>query len=133
MQSTCLGLARRVFLCLSDDGPVSLAPVRQEETALATEIMVLKFGSSVLRKRADVPALVHEIYRWYRRGHRVLAVVSAIGEHTEALLAEAQALCPCPEDYATAELLATGERRSAALLGIALDRAGIPARVLDPR
>ena len=33
----------------------------------------------------------------------------------------------------TAELLATGERASAALLGIALDRAGVAARVVSPR
>ncbi|MGO8854791.1 MAG: hypothetical protein ACLQO1_03650 [Steroidobacteraceae bacterium] len=95
--------------------------------------IVLKFGSSVLRDLADIPSAVHEIYRWYRDGYRVLAVVSALGAQTNALLAEAQELCADPDEFATAELLATGERRSAALLGIGLDRAGVPARVIDPR
>jgi homoserine dehydrogenase len=98
-----------------------------------SQITVLKFGSSVLRTRADLPNAVHEIYRWFRLGHSVVAVVSAIGEGTDALLREARELATEPEPYATAELLATGERASAALLGIALDRAGIPARVLNPR
>jgi homoserine dehydrogenase len=98
-----------------------------------SEIIVLKFGSSVLRTHADLPSAVHEIYRWYRLGFRIMAVVSAIGRATDELLGQARALAPEPEAYATAELLATGERQSAAFLGIALDRSGVPARVLNPR
>jgi homoserine dehydrogenase len=96
-------------------------------------IVVLKFGSSVLRSVADLPAAVHEIYRWYRDGSRILAVVSAMGDTTERLLAQARQLAPTPDAYATAQLLATGERTSAALLGIALERVGVPVRVVDPR
>jgi homoserine dehydrogenase len=98
-----------------------------------TKFIVLKFGSSVLRTSADLPNAVHEIYRWYRGGYKVAAVVSAIGLTTDELLCEARRLSPTPDPYAAAELLATGERVSAALLGIALDRSGIPARVLNPR
>jgi homoserine dehydrogenase len=96
-------------------------------------VIVLKFGSSVLRSTDDLPNVVHEIYRWYREGHGVIAVVSAIGKTTEALIRESRALTESPEPFSTAELLATGERTSAALLGIALDRAGVPARVVNPR
>jgi homoserine dehydrogenase len=96
-------------------------------------IVVLKFGSSVLRSHADLPRVVHEIYRWYRDGASVIAVVSAIGGATEQLIQQSRELFPTPEPWATAELLATGERTSAALLGITLDRAGIPARVVNPR
>lgn len=96
-------------------------------------IIVLKFGSSVLRNAADLPAAVEEIHHWYRDGWQVVAVVSAFSGTTERLLAEARATHAEPEPYATAELLATGERRSAALLAIALDRAGISARSVDPR
>lgn len=98
----------------------------------ANPIIVLKFGSSVLRTRAQLPAVVHEIYHWYRAGWRVVAIVSAIGNTTERLLSEARELSAEPDPNATAELLATGERHSAALVGIALDRAGLPARVVDP-
>lgn len=97
------------------------------------DIIVLKFGSSVLHSRTELPTAVHEIYRWYRAGWRVVAVVSAIGSTTEALLGEARELAREPQPNAMAELLATGERHSAALLGIALDRVGIKSRVVDPR
>jgi homoserine dehydrogenase len=96
-------------------------------------VIVLKFGSSVLRSPADLPTIVHEINRWHRDGFRVIAVVSAFGGVTESLLRQARELSPAPEPWATAELLATGERTSAALLGIALDRAGVRARVVNPR
>ena len=99
---------------------------------VANQIIVLKFGSSVLRSRAQLPTVVHEIYHWYRAGWRVVAIVSAIGTTTERLLGEARELCAEPEPNATAELLATGERHSAALVGIALDRAGLKAKVIDP-
>ena len=101
--------------------------------AAPEKIIVLKFGSSVLPTDADLPNAVHEIYRWAREGYRVIAVVSAIGQATDQLLARVRILSSMPEPFATAELLATGERSSAALLGLALDRAGLPARVLNPR
>lgn len=87
----------------------------------------------MLRTRADLPAAVHEIYRWYRDGAQVIAVVSAIGDATEQLIRKSRELFATPEPWATAELLATGERTAAALLGITLDRAGVPARVVNPR
>jgi len=94
--------------------------------------VVLKFGSSVLADRC-LPRVVHEIYRSYRRGHHVLAVVSAIGNETDRLLAEARywSTPPVPK-LAVAELLAIGERCSAALLSMAFGRAGVQAGLLSP-
>ena len=97
-----------------------------------SEIIVLKFGSSVLRDESDLPRVVHEIYRAWRTGRRVLAVVSAFGNMTDELLRRAESLCEQPEQSALAALLATGEATAAALLGLSLSRAGIPFRVLDP-
>jgi homoserine dehydrogenase len=97
------------------------------------EIIVLKLGSSVLETQEDLPNAVHEIYRWYRAGYRVVAVVSAVGDTTDHLIAQAGELAHAPDPWSCAELLATGERASAALLGIALDRSGVPARIVDPR
>ena len=97
------------------------------------QVIVLKFGSSVLRTPEDLPNVVHEIYRWYRQGYRVVAVVSAIGDTTEQLIRASRLFTELPEPFAMAELLSTGERTSAALLGVALDRAGVPARVVNPR
>src|SRR6266496_2718512 len=94
-------------------------------------ITVLKFGSSVLRSEADLPSVVHEIYRHWRDGEQVIAVVSAFGDTTDQLLQRAENICGRPDKSALATLLATGEAASSALLVLALRRAGIPARVFD--
>src|ERR1019366_519624 len=94
-------------------------------------ITVLKFGSSVLCCETDLSKAVQEIYRWTRNGHRVVAVVSAIGSTTDALLARAQSFGFGLSDEAVATLVATGEATSAALLTLALERAGLHSVVID--
>ena len=96
------------------------------------QISVLKFGGSALRSEADLPLAVHEIYREWRAGRRVLAVVSALGCTTDDLLKRAQQLGLPPQREGLAALLGTGETAAAALLTLALDRAGLPATLLDP-
>ncbi|HTG32304.1 MAG TPA: homoserine dehydrogenase [Thermoanaerobaculia bacterium] len=93
---------------------------------------VLKFGSSVLRSDADLPLAVHEIYREWRAGRRVLAVVSALGCTSDDLLKRAQQLGLPPQREGLAALLGTVEMAAAALLTLALDRSGLPATLLDP-
>ena len=95
------------------------------------EILVLKFGSSVLRNEKDLPAAVHEVLRWSREGYQVIAVVSAFGDTTDQLTRRAHAVCCRPNEALLATLLATGEAASSALLGLALNQAGIPSTVLD--
>ena len=94
-------------------------------------IQVLKFGSSVLASPTHLADAVHEIYRWWRSGNQVVAVVSAIGATTDRLLTEAERLSARPDEEATAELIATGEAESVALLKLALAKAGIPSSALD--
>src|SRR5437588_4178617 len=94
-------------------------------------IIVLKFGSSVLRSEEDAPRAVHEIYRWYRQGFRVVAIVSAFAGSTDKLLQRAESRSASPDAWATAALVSTGEAYSAAVLALELDRAGIPAAVLE--
>ncbi len=94
-------------------------------------IIVLKFGSSVLRSENDLPTAVHEIYRWWREGFQVVAVVSALGNTTDELTRRAHSVCDQPGDELVAALLATGEATSSALLALALKRSGIPATALN--
>jgi homoserine dehydrogenase len=95
--------------------------------------VVLKFGSSVLQTPASLPIAVSEIYRHYREGRRVVAVVSAFDGVTDRLLEEVGPGDDAPDPAALAVLLSTGETASAAQLVIALHRAGVPARFADPR
>lgn len=97
----------------------------------AGPVIVLKFGSSVLPGETNLPTAVHEIYRWVRRGYRVVAIASALGNTTDTLLDHARKFVDSPTDSTLAAFVGTGELRASALLGLALDRAGVPNRVLD--
>lgn len=105
---------------------------RAEAATSGCKTVVLKFGSSVLMDLSSYQDVALEIYRWYREGYRIVAVVSAMGSTTDDLLAETRAEHRWADDAITANLLATGECVSAARLGLALDRFGMPSRVLEP-
>ncbi|MEO8725460.1 MAG: homoserine dehydrogenase [Acidobacteriaceae bacterium] len=94
-------------------------------------IIVLKFGSSVLQSAADLPQAVHEIYRWLRLQYSVVAVVSAFAGDTDRLLQQAQRFGKLSNQNAVARLISTGEEQSSSLLALELDRFGVPATVLD--
>lgn len=81
-----------------------------------SQLRVLKLGQC-----ADLTLAVHEIYREWRAGRRVLAVASA-GPAGDDLLKRAEQLGLPPRPGAT----------PAVLLAFALDRSGIPATLLDP-
>jgi homoserine dehydrogenase len=95
-------------------------------------LIVLKFGGSVLVNPDRLRLAVHEIYRWRRKGFGVVAVVSALAGKTDELLSICQACSPGASPGAVAFTLALGESESAALLGVQLDRVGLPHRVLTP-
>ncbi|MFO0860505.1 MAG: homoserine dehydrogenase [Phycisphaerales bacterium] len=96
------------------------------------DVVVLKFGSSVLPCEESLSLAVHEVYRYLRKGQKVIAVVSAMGPATDRLLAHARTYGDSCDAGAIAALAATGEAQTQALLALALDRAGIPANALDP-
>src|SRR5580704_16572346 len=98
---------------------------------MSRKVIVLKFGSSVLQSRADLPHAVHEIYRWIRCQYRVVAVVSAFAGETDRLLDTVEDYRNANEE-AIARIVATGEEVATAFLTLELDRFGIPAQVLDP-
>jgi len=93
-------------------------------------ITVLKFGGSVLRDESDLPHAVHEIYRHWRRGSQVVAVVSAFNGKTDKLLAKTLPFGDDAHVESVASLLLTGETESASLLCMELDRSGIRAKFL---
>jgi homoserine dehydrogenase len=94
-------------------------------------IAVLKFGASVLQIPADGARVAQEIYRWRRKGYQVVAVVSAVGNTTDRLTQKANAFDVETDPRKFAALLSTGELQSAALTGLALDRAGLTSIACD--
>ena len=95
-------------------------------------IVVLKFGSSVLRTEDDLPRAVEEIERFRQRGQSVVAVVSAIGRTTDILLEKAHRISKNPNPSALALMVATGEDVAASFLTMALAEAGVPAALMEP-
>ncbi len=108
----------------------------------ATQVVVDKFGGSVLRTPADIAAAVHVVAEQRRRGLRPVVVVSAFEGVTDTILSAAAVLLPdrgrslreSRHDSGSAlaretdRALATGEALSAALFALGLEAAGIPAR-----
>lgn len=94
-------------------------------------IIVLKFGGSVLASEDRLALAVHEIYRWRRDGWKVVAVVSALAGRTDELIERCARGFERASPHAMAAVVAGGELESAALLGVLLDRAGVPASVLS--
>lgn len=96
-------------------------------------VIVLNFGHSVLRSLDDYTHAASEIYHHYRQGMNVVAVTSAQHDQTDILMAEARRIGPLEGAKNLPELLQLGERRSAALLSLALERIGAPAFVCQAR
>ena len=117
--------------------PASLALVADKQkpqaAPAAVEVVVLKFGSSVLRNAAEAPAVASEIYGHVRAGRKVVAVVSALSGHTDRLLADARALGLDHENELLPAYVVLGEEKAAALVAIACDRVGLDAVGLSVR
>lgn len=91
-------------------------------------LVVLKFGSSVLRGADGFRTAAGEVEAEVARGGRVVAIVSAPPGATDALLGTAVGVCASPPPDLLVPLLATGEIASVALLTMALRGIGVPAR-----
>lgn len=98
-----------------------------------TEILVLKFGSSVLRTRFDLAAVVAEIKKRQAFAQKLVVVVSAFGGVTNRLIEEAKQnfIAPAAPDYA--RYVGAGEWESAEALQKAANRAGLAAVMMTPR
>lgn len=103
------------------------------QSAVAGDVVVLKFGSSILRTAAQAPAVASEIYGHVRAGRKVVAVVSALAGQTDHLLAEARELGLDHDNDLLPDYVVLGEERAAALTAIACDRIGLDAKSLSVR
>lgn len=108
-------------------------PLPARPALLDRPLVVMKFGSSVLAGPEDAPTVASDIYAEVRRGHRVIAVVSAFAGETDRLLAEARALGLAHDNPQLPAYVVQGEERSAALAVIACDRIGLGATSLSVR
>ena len=87
-------------------------------------LIVQKFGGSSVANPERIKRVAQRVVETKRRGHRVVVVVSALGDTTDELIELAQQISQQPPEREMDMLLATGEQVSVALLAMAIDELG---------
>ena len=90
-------------------------------------IIVKKYGGTSVSSITKIKNIAKKIQLDYKRGKKIVVVLSAMGDSTDQLvkLAEKVTNSPNPRDYDL--LLSTGEQVSTSLLSIALNELGLKA------
>ena len=91
-------------------------------------LIVQKYGGSSVADPEKIQHVARRVLATAAEGHQVVVVVSAMGKTTDSLAALAQQITPTPAPRELDMLLATGEQVSSALLAMALQAHGRPAR-----
>ena len=91
-------------------------------------LVVQKYGGTSVGSVERIRALAERVRRARHTGSRVVVVVSAMAGETDRLLGLAREVTGTPEAREIDMLLATGEMVSIALVAMALQEAGCPAR-----
>src|SRR5438034_1417557 len=90
-------------------------------------IIVQKYGGVCLETPAKIRAVARSLADLHGSGHRVVAIVSAMGKTTDQLIQMAYQVSPAPNRRELDMLLTTGERISMSLMSMALSDLGVPA------
>ncbi|UCC55383.1 MAG: aspartate kinase [Gammaproteobacteria bacterium] len=91
-------------------------------------LIVQKYGGTSVGSPERIGHVADKVADWRKKGHDVVVVVSAMSGETDRLLSLAEAVAGVPPPRELDVLLATGEQVTIALLSMALDMRGIPAR-----
>ncbi len=86
--------------------------------------VVMKFGGTSVADAERIKRAAERIVAKREAGNRVVAVLSARGKTTDALIADAQEISPNPDPREMDMLLSTGERQSCALCAMAINDLG---------
>ena len=91
-------------------------------------LLVLKFGGTSVGSTERISNVAERVLRLRAAGHQVVVVVSAMSGETDRLLGLAREIQPRAEGRELDVLLSTGEQVTIALLAMALEAKGHPAR-----
>ncbi|MFZ0789924.1 MAG: aspartate kinase [Chromatiaceae bacterium] len=91
-------------------------------------LIVQKYGGTSVGSPERIGAVAQRVKRWRDQGDQVVVVVSAMSGETDRLIALAKAIQERPLPRELDVLLSTGEQVTIALLSMALDAIGCPAR-----
>lgn len=91
-------------------------------------LIVQKYGGTSVGSIERIKNVANRIIETRKQGHQVIVVVSAMAKETDRLLDLSHRITPTPTERELDMLLASGEQVSIALLAIALNHAGQPAK-----
>ena len=91
-------------------------------------LIVQKYGGTSVGNTERIENVANKVIDWCGRGHQVVVVVSAMSGETDRLIGLAKNITSRPSPRELDVLLATGEQVTIALLCIALEKRGCPAR-----
>ena len=91
-------------------------------------LIVQKYGGTSVGNTERIENVANKVIDWRGRGHQVVVVVSAMSGETDRLIGLAKNITSRPSPRELDVLLATGEQVTIALLCIALEKRGCPAR-----
>ncbi|HHJ14421.1 MAG TPA: aspartate kinase [Gammaproteobacteria bacterium] len=91
-------------------------------------LIVQKYGGTSVGSTERIEAVAGKIMEYRSQGHQLVVVVSAMSGETNRLLGLAGEISDRPTPRELDVLLATGEQVTIALLSMALEKRGVPAR-----
>ena len=105
----------------------TMPELESAETRVGAGTVVMKFGGTSVADPEKIRRVASRLVATKRAGSRVVAVVSAMGYHTDELLALAHQVSPRPKPRELDMLISVGERISCALVAMAISDLGTDA------
>ncbi len=91
-------------------------------------LIVQKYGGTSVGTVERIEAVADKVKAWRDRGNQMVVVVSAMSGETNRIIGLAREIDPNPTPRELDVAMATGEQVTIALLTIALEKRGVPAR-----
>ena len=105
----------------------TLPEIEPAEPKASTGTVVMKFGGTSVADPEKIRRVAERLVATKKSGSRVVAVVSAMGYHTDELRALAHEVSPRPAPRELDMLISVGERISCALVAMAISDLGTDA------
>lgn len=96
-------------------------------------LIVHKYGGTSMGSLDRIRRVAEKVKKVYDEGNSIIVVVSAMSGVTDSFVNKAKELNDDPPEREMDLLMSAGERESAALLAIALNKAGVPAESFTGR
>lgn len=97
------------------------------QSKLRNRLIIQKYGGSSIANIEKIEGVAERIISYVRQGNRIVVVVSAMGDTTDALVCLAKKINPHPSEREMDMLISTGEQISCSLLAMAIHKRGVGA------